>query len=425
MSEDKIKGQGIDFLGKYKCVRSTMEAPDYRILNWAHKMFKDKGMDASTKPGADGTKDVTGDLRVDINCSNVWSRPLTEKLKLPAPRFFQSQYLFDNLPPNAKNSKWPGKNDPDDPTPCPKFDEKPHFKTYASKWDPTTKRWEGTVPHPNYPRVDTIYDGITVMEEFRVGAGDIFILAPVDNPDTENFVEAKYYEKIGHPLGRDFQNLNETIWNSFGQHSGIIASAYNTKKNPGKYTFDIFESRLEGVGPKKAAMVLDPADGRVKITGVRDGEEEVDEFHLKGIHRPKYVECKKSRISDAPSTSPDPPPEDPLILNFNGKGIETVGVDAGFHFDHDGNGFMEATGWVAPGNGLLMRDVNGNDFLDSGAELFGDFTPLANGATATNGFEALAQYDTNDDGKIDSDDPIWEQLKIWEGNAYLTPAGGG
>ncbi len=72
------------------------------------------------------------------------------------------------------------------------------------------------------------------------------------------------------------------------------------------------------------------------------------------------------------------------------------------------------TGWVAPGDGMLMLDRNVNGTLDNGAELFGDFTPLPNGMLAANGFAALAPFDTNGDGKIDASDPIWSQLRIWQ-----------
>src|SRR5207244_620861 len=54
-----------------------------------------------------------------------------------------------------------------------------------------------------------------------------------------------------------------------------------------------------------------------------------------------------------------------------------------------------------------------NGRVTSGAELFGNFTPLQNGQLAKNGFEALAEYDVNQDGVIDVQDPIWSQLLLW------------
>lgn len=36
----------------------------------------------------------------------------------------------------------------------------------------------------------------------------------------------------------------------------------------------------------------------------------------------------------------------PLIVDLDGDGVETMGTKSGTHFDHDGNGFAENTGWV-------------------------------------------------------------------------------
>ena len=114
----------------------------------------------------------------------------------------------------------------------------------------------------------------------------------------------------------------------------------------------------------------------------------------------------------------------PILLDLDGDGvIKTLGTDAGIHFDHDGNGFKELSGWVAPGDGVLMLDRDLDDILDNGSELFGNFTPFANGMLAVNGFQALAQFDANGDGKIDASDPIWSQLKIWQHDPEATDSG--
>ena len=69
---------------------------------------------------------------------------------------------------------------------------------------------------------------------------------------------------------------------------------------------------------------------------------------------------------------------------------------------------------MAPDDGLLVRDINGNGMLDSGKELFGDQTTLKNGSNALNGFQALADLDDNHDGKIDSNDAAYTQLRVWQ-----------
>ncbi|MFH0824566.1 MAG: calcium-binding protein, partial [Pseudomonadota bacterium] len=149
-----------------------------------------------------------------------------------------------------------------------------------------------------------------------------------------------------------------------------------------------------------------------------------DTWNEFALMRPRYLcECNYMK---APSRQPlNPnfngplPRRDPLLLDLTGEGIQTLGLEAGIHFDHDGNGFMERTGWADLGTGVLMLDRNGSDSLDTAAELFGDFALLSNGMMAFNGFEALSQYDHNNDGTIDAADPIWAQLRIWQHHSEL------
>ena len=103
----------------------------------------------------------------------------------------------------------------------------------------------------------------------------------------------------------------------------------------------------------------------------------------------------------------------PIILDIDGDGVETMDAFAGAYFDHDGNGFAEATGWVAPDDGLLVWDRNANGRIDDGSELFGNRTRLNNGSLASNGYAALAELDGNHDGKVDISDSAWSNLQIW------------
>lgn len=109
----------------------------------------------------------------------------------------------------------------------------------------------------------------------------------------------------------------------------------------------------------------------------------------------------------------------PIIFDLDGTGISTVGLAARVHFDHEGDGFAERTGWVGRGDGLLVWDRNGDGIIDSGQELFGSETLLINGMRAVNGFEALSELDANGDGVIDASDPIFAELRVWvDANIY-------
>lgn len=108
------------------------------------------------------------------------------------------------------------------------------------------------------------------------------------------------------------------------------------------------------------------------------------------------------------------PRRDPLILDLDRDGTETIGVEAGAYFDHDANGFAEQTGWVSPDDGLLVRDINNDGIINNGRELFGDNTILKSGSLATDGLQALADLDSNGDKKIDTNDSAFSQLKVWK-----------
>ena len=109
------------------------------------------------------------------------------------------------------------------------------------------------------------------------------------------------------------------------------------------------------------------------------------------------------------------PRYDPLTLDLDGDGLETVGINTAspILFDHDGDGIRTGTGWVKPDDGFLVLDRNGNGTIDSGRELFGDSTLLAGGGTAADGFAALAAEDTNADGRVDALDARFADLRIW------------
>ncbi len=113
-----------------------------------------------------------------------------------------------------------------------------------------------------------------------------------------------------------------------------------------------------------------------------------------------------------PSTGNAQETVSPIILDLDRNGINTTD-EWGYYFDHNGNGLRESTGWVGQGDGLLVRDINSNGVIDDGGELFGNNTLLQNGQKATNGFEALAEFDENGDGLINANDAIYHELKVW------------
>ena len=105
---------------------------------------------------------------------------------------------------------------------------------------------------------------------------------------------------------------------------------------------------------------------------------------------------------------------DPLVLDLDGDGLETISVtNSNAHFDLDSNGFAEKTAWVSSDDGLLVYDRNGDGIINNGNELFGDRTTLSDGSLAPSGFAALAEFDSNHDGKINASDSIYASLQVW------------
>lgn len=102
----------------------------------------------------------------------------------------------------------------------------------------------------------------------------------------------------------------------------------------------------------------------------------------------------------------------PLVLDLDGNGIELSSLHSAgaVYWDIDLDGFAEATGWIAGGDGLLAIDLNNDGIINNSSELFGD----ASGAP--NGFVSLSVYDTNSDGLISSEDAVWADLLVWIDN---------
>jgi hypothetical protein len=71
-----------------------------------------------------------------------------------------------------------------------------------------------------------------------------------------------------------------------------------------------------------------------------------------------------------------------------------TGLDDPVWVRHRRDGAVDLMGWTDGGEGLLALDRNGNGTIESGAELFGNATPLLDGTRALNGYLALAELDS-------------------------------
>lgn len=70
---------------------------------------------------------------------------------------------------------------------------------------------------------------------------------------------------------------------------------------------------------------------------------------------------------EKPEDEPEPPEKadndmtEPIVLDLDGNGFGTTNVSNGVYFDHENDGFAEASAWVGRNDGILVVDSNNND----------------------------------------------------------------
>lgn len=109
----------------------------------------------------------------------------------------------------------------------------------------------------------------------------------------------------------------------------------------------------------------------------------------------------------------------PLLISIRGNRLELTDAENGVRFDIDNDGILDRIAWTQPGSDdvFLYLDMNGNNRVDNGSELFGNYSPQFPTETP-NGFLALAVYDRpeyggNNDGRISSEDSVFQRLGFW------------
>ncbi|MCK0068155.1 hypothetical protein [Kordiimonas laminariae] len=103
--------------------------------------------------------------------------------------------------------------------------------------------------------------------------------------------------------------------------------------------------------------------------------------------------------------------ERPIALDLDGDGVELVSIfNSTARFDFDGDGDPDLTGWVAPDDGLLAYDVNGDGIISELSEI--SFVSYLEGARTD--LEGLRAFDTNDDGVFGVGDDEYGSFYVWQ-----------
>lgn len=97
---------------------------------------------------------------------------------------------------------------------------------------------------------------------------------------------------------------------------------------------------------------------------------------------------------------------DPLVINLDSA---SAGVtNQSFYFDLNADGKEEKVSSLGSGSGFLAYDKNHDGKVNDGSELFG--------TKSGDGFKDLSVYDEDNNGWIDENDRIFNNLKVWMKN---------
>ncbi len=94
---------------------------------------------------------------------------------------------------------------------------------------------------------------------------------------------------------------------------------------------------------------------------------------------------------------------DPLVVNFDGTAAQLSSNR--FSFDLTGDGAKESIPQLLGNSAFLALDRNQDGTINDGSELFG--------TQSGDGFADLAQYDEDNNGWIDENDEVFNNLKLW------------
>jgi len=119
----------------------------------------------------------------------------------------------------------------------------------------------------------------------------------------------------------------------------------------------------------------------------------------------------------------------PLIVHVNPnhdtpKYVELSSIDEGILYDILGANAeprpytKRQISWLNSTQYMFLVKPNRRGMVAGVDQMFGDNTKLPDGSFEANGFKALAYYDSNMDGMINSRDSVYDELRLWHDKNY-------
>ncbi|MGK6324727.1 calcium-binding protein [Sphingomonas sp. DT-51] len=97
---------------------------------------------------------------------------------------------------------------------------------------------------------------------------------------------------------------------------------------------------------------------------------------------------------------------DPIVIDLNGNGANLTSLNfSNAYYDFGNDGVREKVSWFEPSDGILVADLDKDGVIASAVDLFG--------AGPSDAFASLSTFDQNGDGKIDSNDQVFSDLRVW------------
>lgn len=190
------------------------------------------------------------------------------------------------------------------------------------------------------------------------------------------------------------------------QYQAVIALLHHSNPEAARHFLDFMDKLLDNV---EAPEVNSRAKGSALPEGAEVAVEvsaQVSEFVARVQGSEVAVSRQEAEISiSVRGRAQSQKKVDPLVLDIDGDGVKTSGVDDGALFDLEATGKIARVSFVQGDDALLALDRNGNGAIDDGGELFG----TQHGAA--NGFEELKKFDDNHDSVIDARDDVFSRLR--------------